>query len=175
MLTPVARSRLFSLIAVCLVLIAVGFLYFRNASGTSGPGTLIGNEAASFTLPATVGPPRGLTELRGHIVVLNLWASWCPPCRAEMPDLQRFWLANQKSGIIVVGVDEGESATAAATFAHSLGVTYPILIDEEQRYGRVYSALGLPTTTIIDRNGIVRAAFDGPVSQAQLSENVKGL
>ena len=175
MLTPVPRSRLFSLIAAALVLLAVGFLYFRSASGTSGPGRMIGSQAASFTLPATIGPPQGLTELRGHIVVLTLWASWCPPCRAEMPDLQRFWLANRASGIIVVGVDEGESANAAATFAHSLGVTYPILVDEEQRYGRVYSALGLPTTTIIDRNGIVRAAFDGPVSQAQLSDAVKGL
>ena len=157
------------------LLVAVGLIYFRNADFVSGPVRLVGSHARSFTLPATHGPNLGIASERGSIVVLNLWASWCPPCRAEMPDLQRFWLAQRTHGVVVIGVDEGESATAATTFARALGVTYPILVDSDQRYGRVYSALGLPTTTVIDRNGIVRAAFDGPVTESQLAVAIHGL
>jgi len=110
-----------------------------------------------------------------RIVVLNLWASWCPPCRAEMPDLERFSLAYRRRGVVVVGVDEGESAARAAAFARSLAITYPILIDETQEYGRVYAALGLPTTAIISRDGVVVRTFDGPLTYRQMGAAVASL
>lgn len=95
---------------------------------------------------------------------MNLWASWCPPCRAEMPDLQR--LADRYAGrrIAIVGVNEGESPERARAFAQSLQLRFPIWIDSSERYGRTYAALGLPTTILIDPRGVVIRGFDGALT-----------
>lgn len=153
------------------VLALVLAAYFRGAgAGGSGPQALIGKPAASFTVPGANGGTGGVREYRGKIVVLNLWASWCPPCRAEMPDLQRLYGTYRGRGVVVLGVDQGESRRQAASFARSLGIEYPILLDRDQQYGRIYAALGLPTTAIVDRTGTVVDAFDGPLSYPQMAQ-----
>lgn len=105
-----------------------------------------------------------LSQERGKIVVMNLWASWCPPCRAEMPDLQRFAQAYARRGVAVIGVNQGESARQARAFAQALRITFPIWLDPGQEYGRAYAALGLPTTVVIARDGTIVRGFDGPLS-----------
>ncbi len=95
---------------------------------------------------------------------MNLWASWCPPCRAEMPDLQRLAETDAHRGVAVVGVNEGESPQKARAFADALRIRFPIWIDSSERYGLIYAALGLPTTVIVDRRGIVMRGFDGPLT-----------
>jgi thiol-disulfide isomerase/thioredoxin len=99
---------------------------------------------------------------------MNLWASWCPPCRAEMPDLQRLLDADGRSGVAVVGVNEGESPERARAFADALRIRFPIWIDASQRYGRLYGALGLPTTVIVDRKGVIVGGFDGAMTFDQM-------
>jgi thiol-disulfide isomerase/thioredoxin len=106
---------------------------------------------------------------------MNLWATWCPPCRAEMPDLQRLYQTYRSRDVVVLGVDQGESGTRAAAFAQSLGIHYPILIDEQQQYGRVYAALGMPTTIVVDQDGIVVRGFDGALSYDQMVEAISPL
>ena len=101
---------------------------------------------------------------------MNLWASWCPPCRAEMPDLQR--LAQRDPSIVVIGVNEGESAERARAFAQSLGIGFPIWVDSAQQYGRVYAAQGLPTTIIVGPDGNVVRAFDGALTYSQMTDAV---
>ena len=154
-------------IAVAIVLA----LYFRspNSHGV-GPQALAGRPAASFTVDDVSGRKSDLSAYRGSIVVLNLWASWCPPCRAEMPDLQRLYGAYRSRGVVVIGVDQGESAQRASSFAQALSIRYPIWVDDDQQYGRVYAALGLPTTIVIDRGGVVRQGFDGPLSYPQMTQ-----
>jgi peroxiredoxin len=147
-------------------LVAAVVLYTYFAGGA--PATLVGNPAASFDVRTTTGAPSSLAAYRGSVVVMNLWASWCPPCRAEMPDLERAYLARRARGLVVLGIDQGESPTIAAAFARSLRITYPILVDEHQQYGRVYRALGLPTTVIVDRRGTVVKTFDGTVTYDQV-------
>jgi peroxiredoxin len=145
-------------------------VYFRP-SGTSpgaGPAALAGHPAPSFTVGTTSGATSSLAQYRGHVVVMNLWASWCPPCRAEMPDLQRLYASYEKKNVVVLGVDQGESPQRAAAFAESLGIHYPILVDEQQQYGRVYAALGLPTTIVVNPSGVVVRGFDGPLSYPQM-------
>jgi thiol-disulfide isomerase/thioredoxin len=138
---------------------------FRGGAPTvAGPAGMAGQRAPVFDLHDDRGNPASLTSYRGKIVVMNLWASWCPPCRAEMPDLQRVAREYAGEGVVVVGVNEGESAQRASSFARSLGIVFPIWIDDAQRYGRVYAALGLPTTIVIGRNGIVLRGFDGPLT-----------
>lgn len=153
--------------ALAVVAIALAPL-FRSGSGGGGPAGLAGQSAPVFALKDDRGAAVSLDRYRGKIVVMNLWASWCPPCRAEMPDLQRLEQSYGSRGVIVVGVNQGESAERARTFAESLRISFPIWIDDQQRYGRVYAALGLPTTVIIARDGRVVRGFDGPLTIDQL-------
>lgn len=154
--------------AVIVSVVLLQFFRPQNGSQRSGPAALQGRLAPSFAVPSLGGPTSGLDAYRGRIVVMNLWASWCPPCRAEMPDLQRLYQNYAHRNVVVLGVDQGESASRVQAFAKSLGIHYPILLDQQQRYGRVYTALGLPTTIVVDPQGVVRRAFDGPLSYPQM-------
>ncbi|HEY0395875.1 MAG TPA: TlpA disulfide reductase family protein [Candidatus Elarobacter sp.] len=135
--------------------------------GSGGPGGLVGAPAQSFELTRTDGRKDSLARRRGQVVLMNLWATWCPPCAAEMPALERF--ARESAGkVVVLGVDQGESAASAAAFAREHGVTFPILLDEQQQYGRAYTALGLPTSVVIARDGRVIKGVDGPMTIEQM-------
>lgn len=156
-------------IAGAVIVGVVLTVYFRGGgSQASGPAALQGQSAPSFTVPTLAGSTSALGAYRGHVVVMNLWASWCPPCRAEMPDLQRLYASYKSRNVVVLGVDQGESAQRVGAFAQSLGIHYPILLDQQQQYGRVYAALGLPTTIVINAQGIVVRGFDGPLSYPQM-------
>src|SRR5690348_1893923 len=162
--------------AIAAAALAIAFFVFEPffvspATHAAGPQGLVGEAAPVFALQDDRGAAVSLGDYRGRIVVMNLWASWCPPCRAEMPDLQRLADYGASRGIVVVGVNEGESADRARAFAESLRIRYPIWLDASQRYGRSYSALGLPTTMIVDRNGIVTRAFDGPLTYEQMRKS----
>lgn len=104
--------------------------------------------------------------------MMNLWATWCPPCRAEMPDLQRLATRYAGAGLSIVGVNQGESPERARAFADSLRIGFPIWIDADQRYGRAYGALGLPTTVVLDRRGVVVRGFDGALTFEQMRSAV---
>lgn len=156
-------------VAGALIVGVVLAVYFRGGgSQASGPAALAGRQAPSFAVPALSGSTSGLDTYRGRVVVMNLWASWCPPCRAEMPDLQHLYQSYKSKNVVVLGVDQGESAQRVAAFAQSLGIHYPILLDEQQQYGRVYAALGLPTTIVVSPQGTVVRGFDGPLSYPQM-------
>lgn len=166
------------------VAIVVGFLLAGCYSGggpkrtieggAGGPGALTGAPAASYDVKRTDGKTDALDRYRGSIVVMNLWATWCPPCREEMPALQQFYRENRAKGVVVLGVDQGESAAAAGAFARQHGVTFPILLDADQQYGRSYHAIGLPTTVIVDRSGHVVRGIDGELTIAQMRAAVAG-
>jgi len=160
--------------AIVAIVLAV---YFRgsNTSQLAGPASLAGHPAPSFPATTLTGTQSGLDAYRGRIVVMNLWASWCPPCRAEMPDLQRLYQAYRSRNVVVIGVDQGESAERVGAFARSLDIHYPILLDQQQQYGRVYAALGLPTTIVIDPRGTVVRGFDGALSYPQMVSAISPL
>jgi peroxiredoxin len=162
------RTLLFIAAGLALVAIVVVPLFRSGGARPSGPAGMAGEPAPVFNLRDDRGARVSLADYRGKVVVMNLWASWCPPCRAEMPDLQTFSAEVAKQGVVVIGVNQGESPQRAAAFAQSLGITFPIWIDDAQRYGRVYAALGLPTTVVIDRRGIVARGFDGALSLPQM-------
>lgn len=166
----------FAAIAAIVVAGAVLIPMFRQDSlRPSGPAGMVGRAAPVFTLHDDRGGVRSLVQFRGKIVVMNLWASWCPPCRAEMPDLQRLSSAFASRGVVVIGVNQGESAERARAYAASLGIEFPIWVDDQQQYGRVFSALGLPTTVIIARDGTVVRGFDGALSLAEMRAAIAAL
>jgi cytochrome c biogenesis protein CcmG, thiol:disulfide interchange protein DsbE len=142
--------------------------FVSRPAGTAGPAGLVGQPAPIFALRDDRGLPVSLAQYRGRLVVMNLWASWCPPCRAEMPDLQRLATLYAGRDLAIVGINEGESPQRAGAFASALKIRFPIWIDSAEQYGRTYTALGLPTTIIVDRRGTVARAFDGPLTFDQM-------
>jgi peroxiredoxin len=171
--------------AVVAAAIAIGFtakFYFADSHApgggfgfSGGPATLTGAPAQSYTVPGLSGKPDSLANYRGKVVLLNLWASWCAPCRSETPALERLYRDDRARGLVVIGVDQGESPAAAAAFAHEMALTYPILVDENQQYGNTYAAVGLPTSLIITRDGHIARGIDGELSLAQMHEAVDPL
>jgi thiol-disulfide isomerase/thioredoxin len=155
------------IIAVVIVLSGCYNAPDPNGAGVAGPGGLAGAPAQSFDVRRTDGRSDSLARYRGRVVLLNLWATWCPPCQEEMPALERF--ARENAGkVVVLGVDEGESAAAAGTYAREHGVTFPILVDEQQQYGRTYRGIGLPTSVIVGRDGRVVRGVDGAMTIEQM-------
>jgi thiol-disulfide isomerase/thioredoxin len=142
----------------------------QTATG-GGPGMLAGAPAQSFDVSRTDGTVDSLARHRGQVVLLNIWATWCPPCREEMPALQRF--ARENAGkVVVLGADQGESSQVAAAYARERGVTFPILVDEAQQYGRAYAAVGMPTSVIVGRDGRIVKGVDGAMTLEQMREAV---
>jgi len=138
-----------------------------KAGPAGGPAALVGAPAQSFDVRRTDGAIDGLAQHRGSVILLNLWASWCPPCQAEMPALEQF-SREERGRVVVLGADQGESAGVASAYAKAHGVTFPILVDEGQHYGNTYAAAGLPTTIVVGRDGHVLTGIDGALSLAQM-------
>jgi cytochrome c biogenesis protein CcmG/thiol:disulfide interchange protein DsbE len=136
----------------------------RRPDVVAGPSSLAGAPAVSFDVVRADGSPDSLARYRGKVVLINLWASWCPPCREEMPALEKLYRTHEAQGFVVLGIDQGESAKVAVNYAHARGVTFPILIDDQQQYGRAYAAEGLPTSVLVDASGHIVKGVDGEMS-----------
>ncbi|HEY1655449.1 MAG TPA: TlpA disulfide reductase family protein [Candidatus Tumulicola sp.] len=172
-MSPVQKRRLAWAIGVACAIVVGGAIvapFFRSTQGVApaGPAGLAGQPAAVIAMRDEAGKPVSLAQYRGRVVVMNLWASWCPPCRVEMPELQRFADAYAGRGVVTIGVNQGESAARAQAFARALDIHFPIWLDERQQYGRAYTALGLPTTVVVGRDGTVVTGFDGPLTYEQI-------
>lgn len=168
MLAPMTSLWRWLLVGAAIALAAFLLVPYFRPSTAAGPGTLIGAPIPDLPLLDERGANYSLASERGHILVVNLWASWCPPCRAEMPDLERVARHEAVRGVRVIGIDQGESGAVAKAFAQSLGITYRVVVDPTQRYGRAFGAFGLPTTAIVNRRGVVVRAFDGPLTYQQI-------
>ena len=162
-----------------VVVVATVDVYFGGGGaagrGGGGPALLAGAPAQSYVVKTLDGGSGSLDRYRGHVVLLNLWASWCAPCRSETPSLERLYRQEGNRGLVVLGVDQGESAATAAAFAREMRLSYPILLDEDQRYGRAYAAIGLPTSLVVDRRGRIVRGIDGELSFAQMHDAVEPL
>jgi cytochrome c biogenesis protein CcmG/thiol:disulfide interchange protein DsbE len=135
----------------------------------------VNGEAPDFRLAAPDGGSLSLSDLRGRVVVLNFWATWCTPCRAEMPALEQVYRAHQDEGLVIVGIDVQEAADRVSAFLPEVGVTFPILLDSDTRIATRYRATGLPASFIVDRHGIVRDIRLGPYSEEMLLPRLEPL
>jgi peroxiredoxin len=135
---------------------------------------IVGHRAPDFTLSTPLNDEITLAELAGQPVVLNFWASWCAPCRVEMPSLQQ--ASVQYNGrAAFIGINQGEAPQTVTDFGTEYGVTYPLLVDTAAEISQLYNVRGLPTTLFIDAEGVVREVVVGPVSQAVLEDRVESL
>jgi cytochrome c biogenesis protein CcmG, thiol:disulfide interchange protein DsbE len=138
------------------------------------PAPALGHPAPDFTLRTLTGEELTLSAQRGKPVVLNFWATWCPPCRAELPELAGV-AGRYDNQIAVIGVDQAEPAAAVKAFADRLALEYPIPLDAQASVSRMYGVRSLPTTFLIDRQGIIRQIQVGPVTEATLTQLLQSI
>jgi peroxiredoxin len=119
-------------------------------------------KAPDFTLMARGGKEIGLSQLKGQVVMINFWATWCGPCRQEMPLLEDIYKKYNKMGFTLLGVNvEPDAKTAEAWLAKQAPVTFPILYDTESKVTTLYNVNSMPSTVIVDRKGNVRMLHRG--------------
>ncbi len=156
--------RIFRYFFPLLLAIAILAVYVYHASSPEGKDKAKLEAVLAATLPDLDGKKQAISQWRGKVLVVNFWASWCPPCRAEMPgfvDLQKKYGGK---GLVFVGIAL-DSAEKAAGFANSIGVNYPILVDPDST---VLSLSGLPFTAVFDRQGNLVATHTGAVPEEKL-------
>jgi peroxiredoxin len=126
------------------------------------PGPQVGAPAPDFELPDLEGKAHSLADLRGRVVVLNFWATWCPPCIDEMPSLQRLHRALADRGIAVVAVSVDERFSDVGAFVRKFQLTFTVLHDDGKKVSRKYRTFMYPETYILDREGVLKSKVVGP-------------
>jgi cytochrome c biogenesis protein CcmG, thiol:disulfide interchange protein DsbE len=149
-------------------------LFLLIAMGPSAPGNtssnkisplnsdnIINSKAPDFTLKDLTGKNVALSTFKGKVVLLNFWATWCPPCRAEMPALNKLYHSLKPRGLEVVSVSTDRSLSDINDFLEKHKVDFPILFDGERSAAKLYRVFSMPTTFLIDKNGMIVEKFYG--------------
>jgi peroxiredoxin len=135
-----------------------------------------GRRAPDFTLQAIDGQRITLSALRGQVVILNFWATWCPPCRLEMPALEEVYQAHRVDGLTVLAVDQAEAPSLVKSFGDEFRLTFPLLLDPGYVVSDRYRISLLPSTFFIDRAGVIRdVVFGGPMNRALIESKIAPL
>lgn len=132
-----------------------------SINNTAGTSTRVGGTAPDFMLPGLDGTMVTLDQYRGSPVLLNFWATWCGPCRTEMPFLEEVYREWEEKGLVMLAVNVGETAATVQSFMDENGFTMPVLLDRTQATSRNYNITGIPTTFILDKDGIIREKVIG--------------
>lgn len=147
-------------------------------SSTNIPAPQTGFLAPDFSLRTLDGQNISLSSLRGKVVLINIWASWCPPCRAEMPAIERVYNTYKGKGLVVLAIDSTVQDTLqnAQTFVSENKLSFPILIDDIGTATRLYRVQSLPTSIFVGPDGIIREiVIGGPMAEALLISRVEKL
>jgi peroxiredoxin len=133
--------------------------------------------APDFSLPARDGGAVRLSELRGQVVMINFWATWCGPCRQEMPLLEQIHAKYEPLGFTLLGVNVEPDSAAATTWLKGVPVTFPILFDTKNAVAEQFGVMGMPSSVFVDREGRVRYVHRGykPGDEAQYADLIRSL
>jgi peroxiredoxin len=159
---PVLRRRLVVIVGV-LAIIALAFGVVWLQSAKYEPLT-VGMAAPDFTLPDMAGKNQQLSDYRGKVIFLNFWATWCKPCKEEMPSMQVLWdnLKKEDFVMLAISMDRVTTTKEISPFVENLKLTFPILTDSWGQTDKRYKLMGVPETYIIDQNGVLREKVIGP-------------
>lgn len=127
-----------------------------------------GQPAPEFELPDLDGNTVALSDFRGQTVILNFWATWCAPCRIEMPELERVSADYADEGVVVLTINQEETAEQVRDFLDEVGLSLPALLDGDGAVGAAYGAFFLPSTVIVDGDGVVSAYHRGIISREEI-------
>ncbi len=152
----------------------------ENSPSTSSSGYSVTPSEVNFPAPELTlndldGNLVAFTDHLGSIVLVNNWATWCPPCKAEMPTLQSYYTTHATDGFILLAIEAGDPLPEVKEFVESYQLTFPILLDSNNLALRAFRNDSLPSSYVIDRAGVVRLAWTGPISLEMLERYVTPL
>jgi len=175
------------------LLLAVTLLLSACASPTPVPALILGPEVTVPTKPATSDIPEvgaiasnftlldlngakvHLDDYRGKVVLLNFWATWCPPCQQEIPMFVEVYEELKDQDFVILAVSMGESKEKVSSFVAEKGMTFPVLLDSNKHVARRYLVRAIPTSVVIDRDGVVQRIVVGTMHESQLRAELKDL
>lgn len=179
------RMSIFFILAIMVVLLVAGLKLSNNATSDAASfgisyaardvGPVIGLKAPDFTLQDLAGQKIKLYDVikNNKITLVNFWATWCPPCRQEIPDLISFYRKYSSQKVSLLGIDIQEKPEDVKAFVTKNKMNYPVLVDIEAKAARLYNLYAIPTTFIIDRNGKIKDLVQGGVDLKTLETKVK--
>jgi thiol-disulfide isomerase/thioredoxin len=161
-------------IIVLIILLTGTFAFSYLNNNDSEPdrpevGVEVGKSAPNFELTDLDGNSVELSDYRGEKIFLNFWASWCPPCRAEMPDVQKLHEENFDN-FKIIAVNVGENRSTAAEFINENNLNFKVVLDNSQEISREYLVRGIPTSYFLDENGVIINKISGVISYQQMLE-----
>lgn len=173
------QRRIFYILILIAGLAWIGISADPAGSGTAGArAPQAGFLAPDFTLKTPEGETITLSALQGKAVLINLWATWCPPCRAEMPAIQKVYEEYKEQGLVVLAINSTvqDDPFAIAPFVAEYSLTFPILLDETGEVSRAYQLRSLPSSYFIRRDGIINeVVIGGPMSEALLRTRIEDI
>lgn len=165
------KKKISIFLIAALLLGGLSVFYFQNSINEvqAEVGTEVGMQAPDFTLKNMNEQKVSLSDYRGQKVFLNFWASWCPPCREEMPDMQKL---HEEYGdeVVILAVNVGESKSATANFMMENGLNFSVLLDKDKSTAQNYLVRGIPTSYFLDQNGVIKEKVVGAVSYQRMLE-----
>lgn len=166
------KKKISILLIAALILSGLSIFYFQNSSPDvvqAEVGTETGMKAPDFTLTNINDQEVSLSDYRGQKVFLNFWASWCPPCREEMPDMQKLH-EEYDNQVVILAVNIGESKSTAANFMMQNNLDFPVLLDNNKSTAQNYLVRGIPTSYFLNQDGIIKEKVVGAVSYQKMLE-----
>jgi thiol-disulfide isomerase/thioredoxin len=175
-------ARFYAMLLIGVGFIAIGIvLFILLTKSTAAPDDFstvpvqVDFASPELTLADLSGKPVSLDDYLGSVVLVNLWATWCPPCKAEMPSLQTFYENHKADGFLLIGINQEEILEVVTPFVAEFGLTFPVWLDEDYMAQRVFNTSSLPSSYVIDRTGRVRLMWIGEISGKFLEKYVTKL
>ena len=155
----------------------IGLLFGVFAASSLASSGMEGQPAPDFALKSASGENMRLSEYRGDVVMINFWATWCGPCRQEMPLLDELYTRYQRVGFNLLGVNIDDDSAGAMRMIQELGVNFPVLFDSRKEVSKLYEVEAMPTTVLLDREGRVRHVHHGykPGYEEKYLEEIRSL
>lgn len=170
---PPRKRSLGSIVAFVLILSLLAILGWRLADVNRGQ--VESGTAPDFTLTSFDGETITLSDLRGQVVILNFWASWCPPCREEAPYLEQKWRKYKDEGVVFIGIDYADTEVKALAYIDEFDITYFNGPDLGTSISNDYYIKGVPETYYIAKNGEIRGVKIGPLAAPELDQKIEEL
>lgn len=156
-----------------------------EGGGTSDPseeqaetGIEQGDQAPDFTLQSLQGEQMKLSDLRGKNVMINFWATWCPPCRVEMPHMQEYYETHKENDFAILAVNltsTEKSENDIEPFVNEMGLTFPVVLDTDNKVTDTYEVTGYPTSYFVDKQGVIRHKVVGAMNQDMIAKLIEGM
>jgi peroxiredoxin len=176
-----SKQRRYTIFSLLLLAVGAGWIWISRVQASSAAEGDItaprpGFQAPAFILDSYSGDPFNLSDQKEKVFLVNFWTSWCPPCRAEMPAIQKVYKDYQDDGLVVLGINatDQDDITAARSFVSENQLSFPILFDQDGEVSRQYNLHSLPTSFFIDQNGIIQdVVVGGPMSETLLRTRIE--